>query len=210
MRNALKFLLTLVAATVLMLVVRAFVFAVYTVDGASLAPLFHAGDRVVVNRWGYGLRVGGGDTVDYTRWLRRPIGRNELVAFNYPLGKACQVEDREVYICVCTAVPGDTVRQQGMYFVMPGKRVPVNVTSANMRLLCYIYNKYEPQMAAIRQHKLYVDGQETMRAYFTRDYYWMSSGNPKNCNDSRFFGPVPESYVIGSVVAVLPALFTQH
>ena len=69
MRSALKFVMALIVTILLMLAFRALVFTVYTVSGSGLEPCFVSGDRVLVNRWSYGLRTGGGPYFRYTRWM---------------------------------------------------------------------------------------------------------------------------------------------
>ena len=115
MRRTAKFLLALAVALVLMLCFRALVFTVYTIEGQGLSPLLCQGDRVLVSRWSYGLRVGGeGGLFSYGRIGRRPINRNDLVAFENPKNPD------EVLICRCKALPGDTVMHEGQALVVPG------------------------------------------------------------------------------------------
>ena len=115
MHNTLKFLLALAAAFVAMLAFRALAFTVYAVDDAALAPEFVAGDRVMVNRWSYGLRAGGG-LFSYGRICRQPVRRGDLVAFELQPDSA----DECVVIGRCAAVPGDTVTAGGQTLVVPG------------------------------------------------------------------------------------------
>ena len=108
MRNTLKFLLALGVAFVVMLAFRGLVMTICTIDGDGLAPHFIAGDRVVVNRWSYGLRTGkNGGLFDYGRICRQDVSKGDCIAFEDSLGR--------VLICRCSALPGDTVkvRRQG-------------------------------------------------------------------------------------------------
>lgn len=112
MRSTLKFLLALAVAFVVMLTFRALAFTIYTVPGSDLEPRFKAGDRVMVNRWSYGLRTGGSGLFSYGRICRRPVAKGDWVAVSDSAGK--------VVIARCTALPGDTIRQQGRTFIVPG------------------------------------------------------------------------------------------
>ena len=110
-----KFLLALLVAFILMLCFRAVVFTVCTIEGEGLSPLFCRGDRVLVNRWSYGLRVGSDDGLfSYHRIGRSQVQRGDLVAFNNPRN------DDEVLICRCLALPGDTIRPDGQSIIVPG------------------------------------------------------------------------------------------
>ena len=79
MRITLKFIVALAAAFIAMLAFRALVFTIYTVPGSLLEPEFKAGDRVMVNRWSYGLRTGGSGLFPYGRLWRQPITKDDLV-----------------------------------------------------------------------------------------------------------------------------------
>ena len=82
---------------------------VCTVDGKGLEPVFQEGDRVVVNRWSYGLRTGeSGSLFDYDRICRQPVEKGDFIAFEDSLG--------QVLICRCAGVPGDTIAGK----VVPG------------------------------------------------------------------------------------------
>ena len=115
MRKTAKFLIALVLALLLMLCFRAVVFTICTVDGDALAPILCKGDRVLVYRWSYGLRVGSDEgLIGYTRLGRRAVSRGDIIAFDNP-----QNTD-QVLICRCEALPGDTVESQGQRMVVPG------------------------------------------------------------------------------------------
>lgn len=123
MRKTAKFLLALAIAFMLMLCFRATVFTICTVDGEGLEPLFKSGDRVLVNRWSYGLRVGGkGGILDYDRIGRKAVERGDIVAFENPR------KEGEILICRCIGLPGDTIRQGPHHLVVPGR---VNCSGAD-------------------------------------------------------------------------------
>jgi signal peptidase I len=114
MRNSLKTILALAVAIVLMLLIRATVVTIVSVEGDALQPVFMAGDRVMVNRWSYGLRVGGkGSFFDYGRIVRRPVSKGDLVAFEHPQ------DNSQILICRCTALPGDSVNYDGQTLLVP-------------------------------------------------------------------------------------------
>lgn len=120
MRGFLKFFGALAIAFILMMVFRALALTIYTVEGEALSPALKAGDRVLVNRWSYGFRVGGeGCLLGYSRLLQRPVSRGDLVAFNDPRHNECA--SGGVLICRCAALPGDTVNYNGERLVVPSR-----------------------------------------------------------------------------------------
>ena len=115
MRNTLRFLLSLAVALVLMVAARSLVATVYTVDTTGMEPWFEQGDRILVNRWSYGLRTGVDEQLfSYGRLLRQPVKKGDLIAFEDP-------NDRNrVQMACCQALPGDTIRHGGRTEIVPG------------------------------------------------------------------------------------------
>jgi signal peptidase I len=77
------------------------------------------------------------------------------------------------------------------------------LTSQNLPLYAKVLLDYEhnPQME-VRNGKLYQNGQEVTRYTFKQNYYFMMGDNRHNSLDSRFWGFVPEEYVVGKAVLV--------
>lgn len=203
MKSALKFVMALIVTILLMLAFRALVFTVYTVRGSALEPCLVDGDRVLVDRWSYGLRTGDGKLFKYARWIGSRVGRGDLVVFNSPMDSLRPVHRRRTLAYYCTGVPGDTVKVGNGQLTVPGRGIVIGVTPANINLLCFIYNRYEGRKARTWAGRLYVDGEPTACATFANDYYWFSSGRRSDTSDSRYFGLVPESYIVGRVVMLL-------
>lgn len=115
MLKTLKFLLALVVAFGLMLCFRAVVLTVYTIDGNGLEPLLVKGDRVLVNRWSYGLRVGTtGGLFSYGRIGKRLPQRGDIVAFENPR------DNTQILVCRCAALPGDSIIMGTQAIEVPG------------------------------------------------------------------------------------------
>ena len=114
MKKTLRFLLAFLIAFVLMMVIRIAGVTIYTIDGSSLEPTFQAGDRIMVNRWSYGLRVGGKESfLGYGRIVRHPVCKGDLVAFEHPQ------DNSQILICRCAALPGDSVVHEGQKLIVP-------------------------------------------------------------------------------------------
>lgn len=203
MRNLLKFILALVIAFLLMLAFRSLAFTIYEVPSPGIKSHLIAGDRVIVNRWSYGLRTGGEGFFSYSRWISSPVEKGDLVVFNFPLDTIHDISDRAVYAGYCDALPGDTVRIGSIQTEIPGKGRIIKVDSSNIKMLCNIYILHEKRKAHIQNGKLYVDGKEVSYCCFKNNYYWISSRDGSNQMDSRYFGPLPESHIIGRMVMLV-------
>lgn len=81
---------------------------------------FHfQGERILVNKWSYGLRVPFMSLFSYHRWCESPVRRQEIVVFNNPAGIRQPVIDRrEIYISRCLGVPGDTLLVDSLFSVI--------------------------------------------------------------------------------------------
>ena len=113
MRVWLKNVIVLASAFALMLGFRALVFSLHSVAGNGLTPLYKHGDCLLVNRCSYGLRIEGHGLLPYSRLLRQPVKRGDIVAFTV---------SSVAGICIarCKAVPGDTINTLKGKLVVPG------------------------------------------------------------------------------------------
>lgn len=203
MKSALKFILAIAAAIALALLFRCVAFTIYTVPEQGIKPWLIAGDRVLVNRWSYGLRTGGGRFFRYSRWMKKKVGKGELVAFNLPTDTLHPTKSRPVQVAFCMAAPGDTIRIGGKPIVPPCPCRGVKVEPWNIKLLCNTYRIHEHRNADIIGGKLFIDGKPTAYANFSKGYYWMTTMPGDTSPDSRIYGLVPEDHIIGRVVGVV-------
>ena len=104
MANWLKYVIAFASAFILMLAIRTLAFSIHGVEGNGLTPLFQSGDRLLINRCSYGLRIEGHGILPYSRLMRSPIQRGDIVAFTMPCDSVAGV-----FIARCRAVPGDTI-----------------------------------------------------------------------------------------------------
>lgn len=199
----LKTLLAFLVAAIFMLVFRALVLTVYTVSGDALEPCFVDGDRVLVNRWSYGLRTGGSRMFAYTRWFASPVEKGDLVVFNSPADSTLPVSRRAVCGGYCAGVPGDSIKTANTTFTVPGKHAAIAVTEENVWLISMLYTRYEGRKTDIKAGKLLVNGKTTKCATFTKDYYLMVAGRSDKSGNKSFHGLVPEDHIIGKVSMLL-------
>lgn len=53
------------------------------------------------------------------------------------------------------------------------------------------------------ENKVYADGVVVARHQFQHDYYFMASDNVADSSDSRYWGPVPDEYIVGVVGLII-------
>ena len=117
MRNWLKFVTTLISALLLMLVTRTLVLSIHSINGDGLAPLYQDGDQLLVNRCSYGLRIEGNGILPYSRLMRHPVEKGDIVVFNAPNGFP-----KGLMLARCLAVPGDTILTNKGALTIPGTK----------------------------------------------------------------------------------------
>lgn len=81
--------------------------------------------------------------------------------------------------------------------VVPRKGARVKVTPWNITLLRNTLVLHEHRRATIERGELCVEGIPVSACTFTQDYYWVCTNNPVNLSDSRLFGFVPHSHLVG-------------
>lgn len=107
-------MLTATAVTVLLL--REFVATSYYIPSRGMEPAIHQGERILVNRWSYGLRCPLMRWWGYHRWKSESPGRGDIVVFNNPGNyREKVISDRETFIGRCAGLPGDTLYVDSLY-----------------------------------------------------------------------------------------------
>lgn len=69
----------------------------------------------------------------------------------------------------------------------------------------YLYKsllEYESHTASLMGETVYVDGKPTTTYCVTQNYYFMLGDNRDNSHDSRYWGFVPESHIVGSALLI--------
>lgn len=104
-------LLTLIIAIALVLLVRIFAFISCTIPSTGMENALYQGERVIVNKWSYGLRLPLTSLIGYHRWMPRQIEKGDILVFNNPApnDRNKTIDQREIYISRCIGQPGDTL-----------------------------------------------------------------------------------------------------
>ena len=111
-----KWIRAFAGAVVVVLLLRGFAFTSCLIPSTGMENSIFQGERILVNKWSYGLRVPFMTLFSYHRWGKRPVQQQDIVVFNNPAGIRQPVIDRrEVYISRCIGVPGDTLLVDSLF-----------------------------------------------------------------------------------------------
>lgn len=210
---------TVVASAVVIATgLRLFGVSVLTIPGDGERPVFEAGDRVMVSLTAYGLRVPKIFGEGYNRWGKGKVHRGDWVVFDSPAAPEDTLMKQGLCVGICFASPGDSVWTDTLGRVynyrpavegkiraveMPRQDAWVAITPDNMRWYERMINRHEGVRAVVIDDSLCVNGHFVRSFCFKHDYYWMASARADNHADSRAFGFVPFTHVIGKLTRVL-------
>lgn len=184
----------------------------FIVSGPSMEPTFHDRQRVWASKTGIGARI-------YTKYdfsdselhsLRMPgfgkMRKGDIVVFNHPYGAyPDKISFKINYVLIkrCVGAPGDTVKVSGseQYFV-PGRGDYITLDTCMMRQYRHQIEFETGKRISVNDKGIvFLDGKILNEYQFTSDWYFFVGDNPTISIDSRQFGLVPESYIIGRVIA---------
>lgn len=207
-------LIGVVAAAVLLIgAFRGFLFEPYRAASSSMSPTFDAGSFLLVQKWGAGRnKVFGFDLGPAL--TTSPLERGQIIVFAYP------VDPSTPFVMRVVGVPSDRVTYKG-------RRLYINGTDTRGRQLDdYVhteelrtFSRFE-ETVGTSKHAILL-GAEAHTPPPPRDFphkenctftesettclvpsghYFVLGDHRDNSNDSRFWGFVPSTAVIGKVV----------
>ena len=191
-KKAVRWIALLVAALLVAGLVRLCWVTLVEIPGDGGRPVFLPGDRVAVNKTAYGLRFWPMRRLGYVRWGACKPERGEWMAFNDPSGAdSGQVHRQRPAGRDCRMVE------------LPRKDAYVTITPDNIHWYQRMINLHEGAYATIIADSLCVSGHFVPSFRFSHDYYWVAAASPRGGADSRTFGFVPETHLIGRVSSIL-------
>ncbi|WP_026314673.1 S26 family signal peptidase [Bacteroides gallinarum] len=146
----------------------------YSIPSSGMENSLYRGERILVNKWSYGLRLPFMRLWGYCRWADKPVRKDDILVFNNPANLSRTTADRrEVFIGRCLGVPGDTLLVDSLFAVIPSEK------NAPDQKFLYMYPRQKEKqldsllaILSIRSNPLL--GQDTaksVRSFSRYEYY---------------------------------------
>ncbi|MCC8188709.1 MAG: S26 family signal peptidase [Bacteroides sp.] len=157
-RSGVKWLIVVGVAVGVALLLNGFVGSSCLIPYSGMENTLYPGDRIVVNKWSYGLRLPLMKYFPYRRWKERAVRNGEIVVFNNPADlKHPVIDQRALFIGRCVGSPGDTVLLDSLFFVVTSP----SVTGPDQKAL-YTYPREKESRLDSLLTRLSIDNSERM------------------------------------------------
>lgn len=189
---------------------RSFLFEPFKIPSGSMIPTLMIGDLILVNKFHYGVRL---PVINQKIIDNNPVQRGDVMVFRYP------VDPRVDYIKRVVAIPGDEVSYVNQQLSLNGQPVPVTPLGEHYDDDTLRYApKFSEKLGEV-EHQILVNPQqpsyfgglpknfpfaencrysaEGMQCTVPPGHYFMMGDNRDNSQDSRFWGFVPDSHIVG-------------
>ncbi len=185
LRSLLELVVTVGVAVGLALLIQAFVVKPYRIPTGSMLPTLALGQRILANRMD--THPGLGDVVVFHPPHGADLGSGQCAdalqgftaggtALAHPCDRPLAGESTQTFVKRVVALPGDVLRIAGGHVIRNGRREPdAYITACGGAAECTF------------SHSIRVPA---------GDYYMMGD-NRGDSDDSRYWGPVPQRYIIG-------------
>lgn len=157
----------------------------FIIPSGSMIPTLLINDYVLVNKLAYGWRW---PFTTRILWQWRQPQRGDIVVFRYPK------DPRMYYVKRVVARGGDHVRWEGPQIWVNGQLLPSEPLSGDL----WRETAHESQKTYVIRHKpvkMWEVGEITLKS----GEYFVLGDNREESLDSRFWGPVPEENILGTV-----------
>ena len=187
-----KWILAFAGAIAIVLLLRGFAFTSCLIPSTGMENSLFQGERILVNKWSYGLRLPLMSAFSYHRWRERPVQKRDIVVFNNPAGiQQPTIDRREIYISRCIGTPGDTLLVDSLFSVSSPE---AQFNPDKKRLYTYPASKENLITSLIRTLSITTDGlmgsddSTHVRSFSRYEYYLLEQA----IGDRNWIRPLTE------------------
>jgi signal peptidase I len=190
----------------LVLVFRGFIFEPFRVPSNSMMPTLLTGDFILVNKFDYGFRLPITNTklVEFSK-----PNRGDVIVFRYPNYEKNPGYSGVDFIKRIVAGPGDVISYKNDQLSINGKSVnikkigPYTAVDSGKPM-----NNYQlvQELLDSMPHEMLLNpngqSKEIPEITIPDGHYFVMGDNRSHSSDSRFWGFVPEDYIIGRAIGI--------
>ena len=134
MKKGLKWIFAFVGAAIFVLLLRCFAITSCIIPAKGMENTLLCGDRILINKWSYGLRAPFLSHFPYHRWGEKRMNLGDIAVFNNPANNTVPIDDREIFISRCVGLPGDTLLVDSVFTLSP-----IDIDSLNNQSYQFYY-----------------------------------------------------------------------
>ena len=190
----------------LVLVFRGFIFEPFRVPSNSMMPTLLTGDFILVNKFNYGFRlpIVNSKIIDFSK-----PERGDVIVFRYPNYEHSAAYSGVDFIKRVVALPGDTISYEKDQLTVNGETVDYRKIGA------YQGVDSGKAMSGYRHIRELIDqadhdillyplghSRELSKTTVPEGHYFVMGDNRPHSSDSRFWGYVPENYILGKAIGI--------
>jgi len=190
----------------LVLVFRGFIFEPFRVPSNSMMPTLLTGDFILVNKFNYGFRlpIVNSKIIDFSK-----PERGDIIVFRYPNYEHSAAYSGVDFIKRVVALPGDTISYEKDQLTVNGETVDYRKIGA------YQGVDSGKSMSGYRHIRELIDqadhdillyplghSRELSKTTVPEGHYFVMGDNRPHSSDSRFWGYVPENYILGKAIGI--------
>jgi len=199
---------------VVVFILRSFLFEPFKIPSGSMIPTLQIGDLILVNKFHYGIRL----PVSNTKLTAgHPVERGDVMVFRYPPRPTVD------YIKRVVGVPGDEIAYLNKKLTVNGQAVPSQSLPEYFDESTMRYFRHEREQLPGKTHDIILDNErpafiagadefpmrencrysiEGVVCKVPAGHYFMMGDNRDNSLDSRYWGFVPDSNIVGKAFFV--------
>ena len=190
----------------LVLVFRGFIFEPFRVPSNSMMPTLLTGDFILVNKFDYGLRLPilNSKIINFSK-----PKRGDVIVFRYPNYEHSAGYSGVDFIKRVVALPGDTISYEKDQLTVNGETVDYRKIASYqgvdsgkaMSGYRHIRELINEAGHDILLHPL-GNSRKVSKTTVPEAHYFVMGDNRPHSSDSRFWGYVPESYILGKAIGI--------
>ena len=181
---------------VVVFLLRGFLFEPFRIPSGSMLPSLYIGDFILVNKFSYGIKI---PVLNYEIFeMGKPV-RGDVVVFRYPRDTSLDHIKRII------GLPGDHIAYYNKVLYVNGKPTNRSFTGQYEGPGQPYANEYKEDFEEMNHSLLLMPGRPSNlegEYIVPKNSYFVMGDNRDNSNDSRVWGAVPESHLVGKAIMI--------